>query len=237
LDAASERGHIHIVRWLIEQKTINLNLGDDLETSPLSSASIHGYDSVVEILLHAGADVNHENFGGTTAFIWASSMGHTSIMRNLITAGARINHTNNTGCTALDFAQFRGHTTTVELLLSHRALPGTKTTLPPLHTRLLRPTDAPFTMSPDERAPEVLSQTDVFGRTALHYAALKGDYQSYKLLYTAMMEAGVDTEGVDGGGFTAFYHLVSPCVCVFISVFFITIPPRASHHGLTTTTS
>jgi hypothetical protein len=93
-------------------------------------------------------------------------------------------------------------------------MPGTRTYLPPLHMHLLRPTDtdAPFTLSPEEALPGVLSGTDVFGRTALHYAALTGDRAAYAVLRSAMRRTGVDTEGVDGGGYTAFDHMVCACV-------------------------
>ena len=74
---------------------------------------------------------------------------------------------------------------------------------------MLRSSAAPFTLAPDEAVPAMLAHTDVFGRTALHYAALTQNHQAYRVLHTATTEAGVDTEGVDGGRYTAYDHLVS----------------------------
>jgi ankyrin repeat protein len=209
---ASRKGKLEAVRWLLGQEGIDVNLGDTDGHSPLHAASYGGHEAVVEALITAGADVNHQNRWDHTALMYTSTWGRTAIVRRLIAAGARVNHATNNGLTALDLAQDYRRTATVEALLAHRAMPGTRTTLPHMHTRLLRPTDAPFALSPEEALPEVLSQTDVFGRTALHYAALTGDHAAYAVLRSAMRRAGVDREGVDGGGYTALDHMVCACI-------------------------
>jgi ankyrin repeat protein len=217
---ASWNGKLEAVRWLLAQEGIDVNLGGQLGTSPLIMASLRGHEAAVEALITAGADVDRQNCWGYTALMQASLFGHTAIVRRLIEAGARVNRTDRNGWTAIDCAQRHRRPATVEVLLAHRAMPGTgtwATTLPSLHTRLLGPTDAPFTLSPEEALPGVLSGTDVFGRTALHYAALTGDRAAYAVLCSAMREAGVDTEGVDGGGYTAFDHMV--CGCLLYGIF------------------
>jgi ankyrin repeat protein len=205
---ASHQGKLEAVRWLLVQEGIDVNLGNTYGTSPLHIASWFGHEAVVEALIAAGADVNHQNRGGYTALMGASAYGHTTIARCLIAAGARVNHVTPRGFTALDCA--RPHPDTVKLLLTHRAMPGTLTYLSALHMCLprLTDTDAPFALSPEEALPGVLSGTDVFGRTALHYAALTGDRAAYAVLHSVMRWIGVDTEGVDGGGYTALDHLV-----------------------------
>jgi ankyrin repeat protein len=211
---ASRDGQLEAVRWLLAQEGIDVNLGNTDGTSPLHIASTRGHEAVVEALIAAGADVDHQNRGGVTALVDASLYGHTAIARRLVAAGARVNHADTDGFTALDLAFFNYHGVTVNILLAHRAMLATETILPPLHTHLLRPTDtdAPFALSPEEALPGVLSGTDVFGRTALHYAALTGVRAAYAVLHSAMRRAGVDREGVDGGGYTAFDHLVCACV-------------------------
>jgi hypothetical protein len=239
---ASLQGQLEAVRWLLAQEGIDVNRGNTASTSPLLIASEHGHEAVVEALITAGADVNHQNCGGHTALVAASSWGRTAIVRRFIAAGVRVNHAaTNTGYTALDYAQSTRRTATVEVLLAHRAMPGTNPiwpTLPPLHTRLVRPTDAPFALSPEEALPEVLSKTDVFGRTALHYAALTGDRAAYAVLRSVMRRTGVDTESVDGGGYTAFDHMV--CGCLPYGIFGaarLTSPHRALHCGHIATAS
>jgi ankyrin repeat protein len=209
---ASRNGMLEAVRWLLAQEGIDVNLGTMDGRSPLLIASTRGHEAVVEALITAGADVNHQIRGGDTVLMDASLYGRTAIARRLIAAGARVNHATPLGYTALGNAQSFRHTAIVEVLLAHRAMPGSLVTLPPLHTRLARPTGVPFALSPEEVLPGVLSKTDVFGRTALHYAALTGDRAAYAVLHSAMRRAGVDTEGVDEGGYTAMDHSVCACV-------------------------
>jgi ankyrin repeat protein len=211
---ASSRGKLEAVRWLLGQEGIDVDRGNANGASPLRIASANSHEAVVGALITVGADVDRQDRWDRTALIAASSNGHTTIVRRLIAAGARVNRTSSYGWAALDYAQVEPRTATVEVLLAHRAMPGTYTSLPPLHARLVRPTDtdAPFALSPEEALPGVLSGTDVFGRTALHYAALTGARAAYAAIHSAMREAGLDTEGVDGGGYTASDHLV--CVCL-----------------------
>jgi ankyrin repeat protein len=238
---ASLQGKLKTVRWLLAQEGIDVNLGTTYGSSPLYAASACSHEAVVEALIAAGADVNHRHRRGDTVLMGASAYGHTTIARCLIAAGAHVNHADTDGWTALDWAQAYHRTATVEVLLTHRAMPGTCTTLPPLHTRLLRllcKTHTPFTLSPEEALPGVLSETDVFGRTALHYAALTGDRAAYAVLRSAMRRAGVDREGVDRGGYTALDHLV--CGCLPYGIFGaarLTSPRRALHCGHIATAS
>ena len=69
-------------------------------------------------------------------------------------------------------------------LLAARAMPGRGTTLPPLHTRVIHNADVPFALAAEEAVPEVLSTTDMYGRTALHYAALTNNREAYRMLQT-----------------------------------------------------
>jgi hypothetical protein len=226
---ASRNGKLEAVRWLLAQEGIDVNRGDMYGTSPLLIASRRGHEAAAEALITAGADVDHQDRWGVTALLAASANGHPAIVRRLIAAGARVNHADTDGWTALDWAQAYHHTATVELLLAHRAMPGRgvrATTLPSLHTRLVHPTDAPFALSPEEAPPEVLSGTDVHGRTALHYAALTGDRAVYAVLRSAMRRAGVDTEGVDGGGYTALDHMVCVGRCVSAVLRCVSHPPH-----------
>jgi ankyrin repeat protein len=207
---ASYQGKLEAVRWLLRQEGIDVNLGSTYGTSPLCIASTHGYKAVVEALITAGADVNHPICWGFTALMGASARGRTAIVRRLIAAGAHANKDSGipigiipgSGSTALDHAHWYHHSATVEVLLEHRAMPS------------ITPS-ALFALYAKKAKPEVLARTDVFGRTALHYAALRGDRKGYAMLYSAMRAAGVDTEGVDGGGYTALNHLVRVYVCVW----------------------
>jgi ankyrin repeat protein len=240
LHFASLGGRLEVVRLLLMQEGVDVNRKDFNGDSPLCVASCHGHEAVVEVLITAGADANTQNRWGNTALMGASLSGHTAIVRRLIEAGARVNQAMN-GWTALDCAC--SHPDTLAVLLAHRAMPGARNmNLPALHERLLRLahlTDAPFALSPEEALPEVLSETDEHGRTALHYAALTGARAAYTVLRSVMREAGVNMEGTDGGGYTALDHMVCVCMCVACHVshlFTVLTPdpfpsPRVSHRG------
>jgi ankyrin repeat protein len=206
LHFASRAGKLDAVRWLLAQEGIDVNHGGwtMFGHSPLQHAR---GEAVVEALIAAGADVNHQGrMGGRVLTCHTHNINN---MRRLIKAGARVNDVFN-DATLLDRVHVESRyfgTAPVNLLLEYRAMPC-DTRLPPLHTRLVHSTGTPFSMSPEETLPEVLSEKDAFGRTALHYAALTGDREAYTVLHAAMKRARVDTDGVDGGGYTAFDHLV-----------------------------
>jgi ankyrin repeat protein len=220
------------VKWLLEQRGIDVNRGDVDGISPLMSASMVSTDlsavaasvDVVKALIDAGADVDRQDHKGRTALMEASGRGCTEIVSQLLKAGARVNLANHSGWTALKIASDRRHGHVVDMLLGHRALPGTGTKrthlygiLPRLHAFLVLSSSSrfPYTLTEDDVGDDkVLSKRDMYGRTALHYAALTGNLDAYAALHGAMTTIGVDTEVTDGGGYTASDHLVCMCyVC------------------------
>lgn len=74
-------------------------------------ASYRGNVEAVRILIHNGADVNHENKNGVTALMIASAEGHVEVVRLLLQTGAntRIDE-------ALDLAQKRSQSEVISLL-------------------------------------------------------------------------------------------------------------------------
>ena len=72
---ASECGHLHVVKYLIEKLTENdINVHIESGTA-LMFASSNGYFDIVIDLVNRGADINFENRDGRTALMYACTKG------------------------------------------------------------------------------------------------------------------------------------------------------------------
>ncbi len=80
-----------------------------------------GPTRLIKKLLEAGANVNHQGYGGWTALMAASDNGQIEAVRALLAAGADVNLQNKKGRTALMYASENGHTEIVRLLLENGA--------------------------------------------------------------------------------------------------------------------
>ncbi|KAK2592747.1 hypothetical protein QQS21_009551 [Conoideocrella luteorostrata] len=122
LQAASERGHAHLVGRL-------LNLGADVNAPPSSTAGltalqgacVNGFAGIVSILLEHGADVNGAaaKYKGKTALQAACLKGHAGIVDMLLDAGADVHALggNNGDATALHAAAEAGNAAIVTRLV------------------------------------------------------------------------------------------------------------------------
>ena len=114
----------NIVAFLLENGA-NINdkeVRDTIDQIPLIVAADGGCKDIVEMLLEAGADIEHRNDQGETALIAAAQNGHKEIVQMLLDAGANVNQENADGETALDLTiKLRHKKDLVDLLLEHGA--------------------------------------------------------------------------------------------------------------------
>ena len=90
----------------------------------LTYACENGHTDVADVLLQAGADLEHESEGGRTPLMKAARAGHVCTVQFLISKGANVNRTTaNNDHTVLSLACAGGHLAVVELLLAHGADP------------------------------------------------------------------------------------------------------------------
>ncbi|NBW29502.1 ankyrin repeat domain-containing protein [bacterium] len=100
---------------------------DTIDQTPLIVAAQGGCKEIVEMLLEAGANIEHRNDQGETALISAAQEGHKEIVKILLYAGANVNQENADGETALDLAiKLRHKKDLVDLLLEHSEAKGIK---------------------------------------------------------------------------------------------------------------
>ena len=78
-------------------------------------------EDCIEILLKAGASVNHSNVNGDTALFFAASEGHYNCAKLLIQEGADVNTRGDQDWTALSIAAYFGRKHCTVLLLKSGA--------------------------------------------------------------------------------------------------------------------
>jgi ankyrin repeat protein len=229
LHLAISKGQLDTVRLLIENG-VDLEQTKDIGNTPLHEAIDNCRLDITRLLLENGANVNAVNDWGDTPLHRALDNDRRDIVRLLLENGANVNVVNNLGETPLMWGMYcncrvfcRCRVTTTAALLAAGAMPNLELdTVPDLHRRVItaNPT-TPFALEPGESTAATLGERDEYGRTALHYAALKTNYGAWATLKTAMGVAGLDINVRDEGGMTPLNYMVS--------VVFAKVKPNPSH--------
>jgi ankyrin repeat protein len=206
LNAASDSGHIEVVKLLLEEgadHAVQINDG----WTPLNNASANGHIKVVGLLLEEGADHAVPNNGGWTPLNTASRTGHIEVVKLLLEKGADLAVPNTDGITPLYSASSKGHVSIVELLLDKGAdfevVNGYHQT--PLHGAAFGNAAKTVNLLLQRGAPA--HARDVLGRTPIFYAIRSGcTFAVDALLATTDM----DINGQDLYGSTAL-SLIARC--------------------------
>lgn len=103
------------------QQCRNVDIIDDNGLTALMWASAYGQNPTVQMLLSAGARVDHWGPQGETALLLAAANGHIDIVKVLISSGADVNHSDALGNTALMYAAYGDHPHCANELLNHGA--------------------------------------------------------------------------------------------------------------------
>jgi len=87
------------------------------QSVPLDGACMRGLIEVVEELLAGGANPNHQDQSGTTAFCFALNKGHTNVALLLLKRGLKVDLTDKDGWTHLNWAIGYGNAEVVRAAL------------------------------------------------------------------------------------------------------------------------
>lgn len=98
---ASYNGLLDIVKYLVEQRSVEINHPG---WCALHYAATNGHEPIVRFLLDKGAYVDPESPNGTTALMMAARGGHINIVKLLLDRGADLSIHNQLNMTAIDFA-------------------------------------------------------------------------------------------------------------------------------------
>ena len=207
LTSASRCDHLEAVKALLRAAGDAISPAKDFKR-PLYAAIIEQSVSVIEFLIETGIDLTDPLTLGVDGLISAVYTKNDGICRMLVEAGAPVQLRDNWGNTVLHLAASLGLEETVRLALDRgadiEALDGDGWT-PLLHYHVARKYDltpgheAVLKLLVDRGAQ--LSAQCPNGLTALHYAAVQGEYSTARLL----IDRGADLSITDNSGFTPLY--------------------------------
>ena len=122
LFGASYGNHIHIVKYLLDQKHILINRGSVYGDTALSIAADQGHLEVTKLLLESGADPNlSHNKSKTTPLMYACGSDRVSCIKELLKhSDTEINVIDDSKSTALMYACHRGNRASVHQLLKRK---------------------------------------------------------------------------------------------------------------------
>lgn len=124
LYSASEKGHLQIVKMLVDQYGANVNFQIPVSSScchgwtALMIAAAEGHKDVVQYLLSKGANPNLRNQYGRTALMFPVNYGYLEIAKLLIDKGADPNAVDENGRGMVIVATEKNHPGVLKLLLT-----------------------------------------------------------------------------------------------------------------------
>jgi ankyrin repeat protein len=172
---AAEKGNITVVKQYLDAG-VDVNAKDDSGWTLLHSAAGYGHKKIAELLIAEGADVNA--MGGLlewTPLHQAAFGSHNEIVEVLIGKGADVNAKTKNGFTSLDISS---ESDTAGHLREHGAISGAEFSIH-IASQL---GDIEAVKRHIASGIDVNTKIDSDEWTALHKAALKGQFETAKLL-------------------------------------------------------
>ncbi|CAG8499238.1 3671_t:CDS:2 [Paraglomus occultum] len=130
LHYAASRGHLPVVKLLVDNAGAIVDLEDQTGETALHKASLAGFPAVVAFLLRRNAHVERQDSDGWTALHNACAQGYITIVQYLLEhTDADVNVQSHKGHTPLMNASSKGHIEVVEYLLGRGADPLLKNSI------------------------------------------------------------------------------------------------------------
>ena len=114
---AAQKGHIDVLKLLIEKSPNVTDLKGYKGMTPLVAASKNGHMSIVEYLLSLPQiDIDSQENDGSTPLIWATYENHTNVVQLLLLKGANATIKDNSGYASVHYAAKKGYIKVVKLI-------------------------------------------------------------------------------------------------------------------------
>lgn len=199
---AAEYGHGGILQMLLATGRVAVDHRDCDNRTPLCWAATNGFDKVVRLLLHHGADVNSADEADRTPLYWAALYGHGGVVNTLLgNKGVDVNRPDNQyRRSPLSTAAEHGHDEVVESLLTVDgvdvdSLDGTHRT--PLSYAAETARSDIVKMLLAKAGVDVNSRDSNYGKSPLFWAAENGYREVVELL---LGDGRVDIDSADNTG-------------------------------------
>ena len=127
LCSAAKRGHLQVVRILLQAPAIAVDQATDDGVTPVAIAAQEGHKDIVRLLLMKGADPNIKHVSGITPLHLAGMCGHTAIVEMLLRAGSDMDvevETEGERYTPYSLAQLAGRREVMSVLTAYRRATG-----------------------------------------------------------------------------------------------------------------
>lgn len=182
LHVSCKKGNLKTIKLLLENESI-INKQDNDGNCPLHIACKRGDNEIVNILILNGADVDCRNNAGRQPLHIACSKGHYEIVDLLLKKHAQINNQDNEGTTPLLTACKIGQAQITRLLLQNKAdgsiCDNDKRST--LHIACMNGRED-IVRALLEEEPNISTEKDNDGKTALDWAVEKNDSKIIEIL-------------------------------------------------------
>jgi ankyrin repeat protein len=122
LHHAAMKGHSKVVRLLLLQREIKVDIMSSAQQTPLWLAASHGFDDTVSLLIHQGAQIEMEDNIRRCTPLWrAVENEHNSTANLLLKNGAQVECQDIAGQTPLGLAIMKRNMPMIDLLLTNGA--------------------------------------------------------------------------------------------------------------------
>jgi len=120
---AARNGKLNVVKFLIEQYQLPLNVQNFNAETALSVAVVEGYYEIAKFLIESGASINLGNCRSESPLHLAVVLGNLDVARLLVEEGAHVDAEDDCGDTPLHFAVREDRAEMVSFLISVGANP------------------------------------------------------------------------------------------------------------------